>query len=88
MFNDWTYPRFIELLKELGVPFQTSNMSFSVRDERTGVHMADGYARASGKVGVAVAGSTGRVMKLAGIEQLPIEISPGSRLPGSQGRLR
>ena len=30
-----------------------------VRDERTGVHIADGYARASGKVGVIVAGQNG-----------------------------
>lgn len=30
-----------------------------VRDERTGVHMADGYARASGRPGVMVAGQNG-----------------------------
>ena len=30
-----------------------------VRDERTGVHMADGYARASGKAGVFLAGQNG-----------------------------
>ena len=30
-----------------------------VRDERTGTHMADGYARASNKVGVIVAGQNG-----------------------------
>ena len=30
-----------------------------VRDERTGTHIADGYARASGKVGVMIAGQNG-----------------------------
>ena len=37
VFNDWTYPRFIALLKQLGVEYQSSNMSFSLRDERTGL---------------------------------------------------
>jgi predicted NAD/FAD-binding protein len=37
VFNDWTYPRFISLLNELRVPFQNSNMSFSLADERTGL---------------------------------------------------
>ena len=30
-----------------------------VRDERTGTHMADGYARATGKAGVVIAGQNG-----------------------------
>ncbi len=37
VFNDWTYPRFISLLEELGVEYQSSNMSFSLRCERTGL---------------------------------------------------
>jgi uncharacterized protein len=37
VFNDWTYPRFIALLDELGVAYQDSNMSFSLRCERTGL---------------------------------------------------
>jgi len=37
VFNDWTYPRFIEILSELGVDWQPSTMSFSVRCEKTGL---------------------------------------------------
>jgi uncharacterized protein len=37
VFNDWTYPNFIRLLDELGVPSQPSTMSFSVKCERTGL---------------------------------------------------
>jgi predicted NAD/FAD-binding protein len=35
--NDRTYPGFLALLAELGVPLQPSTMSFSVRCERTGL---------------------------------------------------
>lgn len=37
VFNDWTYPSFIAMLTELGVAWQPSNMSFSLRCERTGL---------------------------------------------------
>ncbi len=37
VFNDWTYPRFMALLDDLGVGYQDSNMSFSLRCERTGL---------------------------------------------------
>ena len=37
VFNDWTYPNFIKLLDELGVPWQPSDMSFSVRCETSGL---------------------------------------------------
>ena len=35
-----------------------------VRDERTGTHMADGYARASNKHGVIIAGQNGPGLSL------------------------
>lgn len=37
VFNDWTYPNFIKLMNQLGVKSEASDMSFSVRDENTGV---------------------------------------------------
>jgi predicted NAD/FAD-binding protein len=37
VFNDRTYPNFVRLMNELGVESQHSNMSFSLRCERTGL---------------------------------------------------
>ncbi|WP_254511506.1 NAD(P)/FAD-dependent oxidoreductase [Anatilimnocola floriformis] len=40
VFNERTYPNFCRLLNELGVESQVSDMSFSVRCERTGLEYA------------------------------------------------
>lgn len=37
VFNDWTYPRFVALLKELAVEWRSTSMSFSVRNASTGL---------------------------------------------------
>jgi len=37
VFNDWTYPNFMAMLRRLGVAWQPSNMSFSLRCECTGL---------------------------------------------------
>ena len=56
-----------------------------VRDERTGVHMADGYARASGTAGVFLAGQNGpgATNLLTGLAQAKAAFSPVVAMAGS-----
>ncbi|HSJ99395.1 MAG TPA: thiamine pyrophosphate-binding protein [Myxococcota bacterium] len=56
-----------------------------VRDERTGVHMADGYARASGGAGVFLAGQNGpgATNLVTGLAQANAAFSPVVALAGS-----
>ena len=37
VFNDRTYPNFVQMLQILGVPARNSDMSFSVRCDKTGL---------------------------------------------------
>lgn len=37
VFNDWTYPNFIALMEQLGVPSKPTAMGFSVRDPESGL---------------------------------------------------
>ena len=46
VYNEATYPHFTALLAELGVATQPSTMSFSVRDERSGLEYASSGLRA------------------------------------------
>lgn len=40
VFNEWTYPRFLNLLSEIGLTHQNTDMSFSVNSETTGIEYA------------------------------------------------
>ncbi|MFE1573964.1 thiamine pyrophosphate-binding protein [Comamonas odontotermitis] len=66
--------------------YDASSIRFvGVRDERTGVHMADGYARASGKAGVFLAGQNGpgATNLVTGLAQAQAAYSPVVALAGS-----
>src|SRR5688572_3274363 len=56
-----------------------------VRDERTGTHMADGYARASASAGVIIAGQNGpgATNLVTGLSQALAAYSPVVALAGS-----
>lgn len=56
-----------------------------VRDERTGVHMADGFARASGRAGVFLAGQNGPGVTnlVTGLAQASAAYSPVVAIAGS-----
>ena len=40
VYNDWTYPGFIALMKEIGLSGKATEMSFSVSDQMTGLEYA------------------------------------------------
>ena len=56
-----------------------------VRDERTGTHMADGYARASGKPGIIIAGQNGpgATNLVTGVAQAKAAFSPVISIAGA-----
>ncbi len=66
--------------------YHEKNIKFiGVRDERTGTHMADGYARASNKHGVIIAGQNGpgATNLVTGVAQANAAFSPVVAIAGS-----
>jgi thiamine pyrophosphate-dependent acetolactate synthase large subunit-like protein len=66
--------------------YDTKSIKFiDVRDERTGTHMADGYARASGKPGIIIAGQNGpgATNLVTGIAQAKAAFSPVISIAGA-----
>ena len=74
-----TMEMFDALYKEKTINF------IGVRDERTGTHMADGYARASNKPGIILAGQNGpgATNLVTGIAQAAAAFSPVVSIAGS-----
>ena len=65
--------------------YEAKDIKFiDVRDERTGAHMADGYARASGQPGIVIAGQNGpgATNLVTGIAQANAAFSPVISLAG------
>ena len=65
--------------------YDASDINFiGVRDERTGTHMADGFARASGKAGVILAGQNGpgATNLVTGLSQAKAAFSPVVSIAG------
>ena len=75
-----------------GLRASTSIKVFSTRHERMGVEIADGYARATGKVGVALTGTgPGATNTLTGVagafaDNVPVLLLMGQHPLGSMGR--
>ncbi len=66
--------------------YDASDINFiGIRDERTGTHMADGYARASGKPGVILAGQNGpgATNLVTGLAQAAAAYSPVVSIAGA-----
>jgi len=66
--------------------YDSNSIQFiGVHDERTGTHMADGYARASGKAGVILAGQNGpgATNLVTGLSQAKAAFSPVVSIAGA-----
>ena len=66
--------------------YEANDIRFiGVRDERTGTHMADGYARASGRAGVILAGQNGpgATNLVTGLSQAKAAFSPVVSIAGA-----
>ena len=65
--------------------YDSNDINFiGVRDERTGVHMADGYARVSGNPGIIIAGQNGpgATNLVTGVAQAAAAFSPVISIAG------
>ena len=66
--------------------YENENIKFiGVRDEKTGTHIADGYARASGEVGIMIAGQNGpgATNLVTGVAQAAAAFSPVLSIAGA-----